>query len=177
MRSILENYRSVDELWVWSIETVSDSEMKARIRGVQAYAGKFIFYMVLCFGKYFCIMVTTWTELYSHPTCLWPKVNLWHTWQLKGWNSFAPKKVKWTHRDELDKYTVDLVSSWDCEIVENTYSMLVTDWGSKACQSSRAQLHQLKQMTPLCHQKDQDWHRLPGHVHGQEVLCPSWTCS
>lgn len=51
MGSILANYKHLDELWTWSFDNCTDSEMKARIRGVQAYMERFEFYFGLVLGQ------------------------------------------------------------------------------------------------------------------------------
>ena len=43
MHSNLNNYSELMELWEWSLKNVTDTEMKARIRGVQAVMGTFDF--------------------------------------------------------------------------------------------------------------------------------------
>ena len=51
MKSILDNYPTLQELWTWSIENCSDTEMKARIRGVQAQMQRFDFFFGLVLGQ------------------------------------------------------------------------------------------------------------------------------
>ena len=43
MHSYLNNYSELMELWEWSLKNVTDTEMKARIRGVQVVMGAFDF--------------------------------------------------------------------------------------------------------------------------------------
>ena len=43
LQSILDNYKELMKLWERSISVVSETEMKARIRGVQSFIGKFDF--------------------------------------------------------------------------------------------------------------------------------------
>ena len=43
MHSYLNNYSELMELWDWSLKNVTDTEMKARIRGVQVVMGTFDF--------------------------------------------------------------------------------------------------------------------------------------
>ena len=43
LESILNNYDELMNLWEWSIDTLHDTEMKARIRGVQANMPTFEF--------------------------------------------------------------------------------------------------------------------------------------
>ena len=47
MDSIILNYTELDDLWKWSLEDCKDTEMKARIRGVQAHMSKFDFFFGL----------------------------------------------------------------------------------------------------------------------------------
>ncbi|XP_063436645.1 zinc finger MYM-type protein 1-like [Mytilus trossulus] len=42
--SIIDNYDTLNDLWDWSLQTVKDTDMKARIRGVQAHMQKFEFF-------------------------------------------------------------------------------------------------------------------------------------
>lgn len=42
--SIIDNYDTLNDLWDWSLQTVKDTDMKARIRGVQAHMQKFDFF-------------------------------------------------------------------------------------------------------------------------------------
>ena len=43
---IIQNYDELQELWEWSLENTSDTEMKARIRGISAHTKQFSY----CFG-------------------------------------------------------------------------------------------------------------------------------
>jgi hypothetical protein len=49
--SIIENYETLMELWDWSLTTVTDTDMKARIRGVQAHMQKFEFFFGLSLAE------------------------------------------------------------------------------------------------------------------------------
>lgn len=51
LHSIMENYSDLMDLWEWSLSKVKDTEMKARIRGVQAYMPKFEFFFGLSLGE------------------------------------------------------------------------------------------------------------------------------
>jgi len=51
LHSIMENYDNLMALWDWSLAKVSDSDMKARIRGVQAFMPKFEFFFGLSVGE------------------------------------------------------------------------------------------------------------------------------
>lgn len=51
MASILQNYSNLMELWEWSIDHIKDTDMKARIRGVQAHMKKFDFLFGLILGE------------------------------------------------------------------------------------------------------------------------------
>ena len=44
LRSIIDNYSVLQELWDWSLETITDTDMKARIRGVKHHMLEFDFY-------------------------------------------------------------------------------------------------------------------------------------
>lgn len=52
MLSILQNYNTLDNLWQWSLENVSDTDMKARIRGVQTHMYKFTFFFGVTLGQF-----------------------------------------------------------------------------------------------------------------------------
>lgn len=49
--SILSNYSYLRELWEWSICNCSDTEMKARIRGVHSYMQTFDYVFGVCLGE------------------------------------------------------------------------------------------------------------------------------
>jgi len=49
--SILDNYEVLNEAWVESLEGVTDTEIKARIRGVQSQMSKFNFYYGVVLGE------------------------------------------------------------------------------------------------------------------------------
>ena len=51
MESILENYQVLVDLWDWSLTNCSDTDMKARIRGVASHMMKFDFFFGLCLGQ------------------------------------------------------------------------------------------------------------------------------
>lgn len=51
MDSILRNYNELMELWDWSVETLKDPKMKARIRGVASHMHTFDFYYGLSLGE------------------------------------------------------------------------------------------------------------------------------
>ena len=51
MDSILKNYDCLMELWEWSIEKVKDTQMNARIRGVQVHMLTFDFFYGLTLGE------------------------------------------------------------------------------------------------------------------------------
>ena len=51
MRSILDNYTVLNEVWMESLEEVTDTEIKARIRGVQSQMSKFDFYYGVVLGE------------------------------------------------------------------------------------------------------------------------------
>jgi hypothetical protein len=46
LNGVIENYDELQELWEWSLDNVSDSDMKARIRGVKSHTQEFSY----CFG-------------------------------------------------------------------------------------------------------------------------------
>ena len=45
MKSIVDNYNVLNELWAESLEHVKDTEMKARIQGVAAQMVKFDYFL------------------------------------------------------------------------------------------------------------------------------------
>ena len=49
--SMIENYDELMELWLWSLDNAKDTEMKAKIRGVQSYTGEFKFLFGCHLGK------------------------------------------------------------------------------------------------------------------------------
>ena len=49
--SILKNYSNLQNLWEWALENCSDTEMKARIRGVSIHMEDFDFYFGVALGK------------------------------------------------------------------------------------------------------------------------------
>ena len=51
MHSTVENYPALKELWAWSLDNCSDTEMKARIRGVDYHIMKFYFFYGLALGE------------------------------------------------------------------------------------------------------------------------------
>lgn len=51
LQSILDNHKELMELWDWSLSVLNDTEMKARIRGVQSYMKKFDFLFGCHLGK------------------------------------------------------------------------------------------------------------------------------
>lgn len=51
LHSIIENYSDLMDLWERSLIKVKDTEMKSRIRGVQAYMPKFEFFFGLSLGE------------------------------------------------------------------------------------------------------------------------------
>lgn len=50
LRSILENYQVLLELWIESVHIVKDTEMKARIRGVELQMKSFNYFYGVIFG-------------------------------------------------------------------------------------------------------------------------------
>ena len=51
LHSILSNYSYLQELWDWSLDNSSDTEMKASIRGVSIHMKSFEFYFGLHLGE------------------------------------------------------------------------------------------------------------------------------
>ncbi len=51
LESIISNYFTLQELWTWALDHCSDSEMKARIRGVQLHMTTFDFFYGLVLGQ------------------------------------------------------------------------------------------------------------------------------
>ena len=54
MYSIIVNYPALKEVWTWSLDNCSDTEMKARIQGVDYHMMKFYFFYELALGE--CIL-------------------------------------------------------------------------------------------------------------------------
>ena len=52
LQSILGNCKELMQLWQWSLSVVSDTQMKARIRGAQSFMGEFCFLFACHFGKH-----------------------------------------------------------------------------------------------------------------------------
>ena len=52
MHSIEENYPALKELWTWSLDNCSDTETKARIRGVDYHMMTFDFFHGLALGEF-----------------------------------------------------------------------------------------------------------------------------
>ena len=50
MTSIISNYNELHELWDWSLDNCTVTEMKARIRGVQVHMQQFEFFFGLVLG-------------------------------------------------------------------------------------------------------------------------------
>lgn len=50
-QAMIDNYDEIMELWEWSLDNVHESEMKARIRGVQTYMGQMKFLFGCHLGK------------------------------------------------------------------------------------------------------------------------------
>lgn len=50
LRSILENYQVLLELWIESVHIVKDTEMKARIHGVELQMKSFNYFYGVIFG-------------------------------------------------------------------------------------------------------------------------------
>ena len=51
LHSIIENYEDLHEQWEWSVDNCTDTEMKARIRGVAIHMDGFDFYFGLTIGR------------------------------------------------------------------------------------------------------------------------------
>ena len=49
--SILKNYSSLQNLWEWALENCTDTDMKARIRGVDKHMEEFDFYFWVALGE------------------------------------------------------------------------------------------------------------------------------
>ena len=49
--SILKNYSSLQNLWEWALENCTDTDMKARIRGVDKHMEEFDFYFGVALGE------------------------------------------------------------------------------------------------------------------------------
>lgn len=49
--SIINNHESLMKLWEWSLKRVHDTDMKARIRGVQSHMLRFDFFFRLTLGE------------------------------------------------------------------------------------------------------------------------------
>lgn len=51
MIAIINNYESLKKLWEWSLEKLKDTDMKARVRGVDAHMQRFDFFFGLSLGE------------------------------------------------------------------------------------------------------------------------------
>jgi hypothetical protein len=49
--SVLKNYANLQKLWEWSLDNCSDTDMKARIRGVSKHMEEFDFYFGIALGE------------------------------------------------------------------------------------------------------------------------------
>lgn len=49
--SVLQNYASLQKLWEWSLDNCSDTDMKARIRGVSKHMEEYDFYFGIALGE------------------------------------------------------------------------------------------------------------------------------
>ncbi len=50
LKSILDNFKVLQELWEEAIDSVKDTEMKARINGVASQMKTFDYYFGICLG-------------------------------------------------------------------------------------------------------------------------------
>ena len=51
LASILDNYNELMNMWEWSLEVLKDTDMKARVRGVQAMMPNFRFFFGCLLGE------------------------------------------------------------------------------------------------------------------------------
>lgn len=58
LKSIIENFDELQELWDWSLQNCSNSEMKGRIQGIKVHSLKFSY----CFGIHLAYMVLAHTD-------------------------------------------------------------------------------------------------------------------
>ena len=66
LQSILGNYKELMTLWEWSLSVVSETEMKAHIRVVQSFMGKFGFLFGCHLGN-FCLKQTIFKKKIQKP--------------------------------------------------------------------------------------------------------------
>ena len=67
LESILGNYKELMTLWKWSLSVVSETEMKAHIRVVQSFIGKFGFLFGCHLGNFCCLKQTIFKK--NSKTC------------------------------------------------------------------------------------------------------------
>ncbi|MEM7226436.1 MAG: hypothetical protein AAF495_25915 [Pseudomonadota bacterium] len=58
LKSVIENFDELQELWDWSLKNCSNSDMKARIRGIKVYSKKFAY----CFGIHLAHLILSHTD-------------------------------------------------------------------------------------------------------------------
>lgn len=58
LKGVIENYDELQELWDWSLDNVSDTEMKARIRGISSHTREFAY----CFGIHLAATLLAHTD-------------------------------------------------------------------------------------------------------------------
>ena len=68
-QSMIENYGELMELWLWSLDNVKDTEMKARIRGVQSYTGEFKFLFGCHLGKIILVQTDNLSRTLQDARC------------------------------------------------------------------------------------------------------------
>ena len=68
-QSMIENYDELMELWLWSLDNVKDTEMKARIRGVQSYTGEFKFLFGCHLGKIILVQTDNFSRTLQDARC------------------------------------------------------------------------------------------------------------
>ena len=51
--AILNNFDDLRELWYWSLQNLSDTEMKSRIRRVYTYMERFLYFLNVVLKKKF----------------------------------------------------------------------------------------------------------------------------
>ena len=66
---MIENYDELMELWLWSLDNVKDTEMKARIRGVQSYTGEFKFLFGCHLGKIILVQTDNFSRTLQDARC------------------------------------------------------------------------------------------------------------
>ena len=93
LSSILSNYTYLKELWEWAVKNCSDTEMKARIWGVDFYMRTFECFLRLFGGSLSYLIVITWVKLFKTQHCRLYRVKIVPGWLSKCWKSWEARKI------------------------------------------------------------------------------------